>query len=113
MVQDVPNLIAVVGYTNASWTLGADVAAKTFTRLFGELQERGSTSATPTATGPPIETTPFMRMQSTYLLKGRGAIPTAGDRYPWLPRGNYFKDMWDAAHGSITTDIVSERRGSC
>ena len=28
MVQDVPNVINVFGYANASWTLGADTAAK-------------------------------------------------------------------------------------
>lgn len=25
MIQDMPNAISVIGYTNASWTLGADV----------------------------------------------------------------------------------------
>lgn len=99
MLDGVPNAIAVIGYTNASWTLGADVAAKSFTRLYAE---------TPTATPvcPPMKAVPFMKMQSTYLLKGRGSMPSAGDKYPWLPRGNYFSDIWEATYGSIRKDMV-------
>ncbi|KAL7007165.1 hypothetical protein EMMF5_003391 [Cystobasidiomycetes sp. EMM_F5] len=109
MVQDIPNAIAVVGYTNASWTLGADVAAKTLTRLLAHLQTHSLTSATPAIPkGEVIKASNFMKMESTYLLKGRGDMPGAGDKYPWLPRGNYFTDMWDATFGSIKQDIVSK-----
>jgi len=107
MMQDVPNILAVIGYTNASWTLGADVAAKTFTRLVQQLRQEGATSVTPVVKGHNVKKTSFMKMESTYLLKGRGNMPSAGDVYPWLPRGNYFSDMWDATYGSISTDVVS------
>lgn len=48
-----------------------------------------------------------MRMSSTYLLKAKGDMPSAGTRYPWLPRASYFSDMYDAKYGSIQTDMVS------
>jgi hypothetical protein len=110
MISDVPNLIAVIGYTNASWTLGADVAAKTLTRLMSKLDEQGQRSATPVVpddNGVIMNRVSFMKMQSTYLTKGRGDMPSAGDKYPWLPRGNYFSDMWDATYGNVMQDIVS------
>jgi cation diffusion facilitator CzcD-associated flavoprotein CzcO len=110
MISDVPNLVAVIGYTNASWTLGADVAAKTLTRLMSKLDEQGQRSATPVVpddNGVIMNRVSFMKMQSTYLTKGRGDMPSAGDKYPWLPRGNYFSDMWDATYGNVTQDIVS------
>jgi cation diffusion facilitator CzcD-associated flavoprotein CzcO len=106
MIQDVPNLIAVIGYTNASWTLGADVAAKNLVRLLAQTQRSRSLSATPRSLAQ-TEVTPFMKLQSTYLLKGRGHMPKAGTVYPWLPRGSYFGDMWDATWGDISKDIVS------
>ena len=110
MISDVPNLVAVIGYTNASWTLGADVAAKTLTRLMSRLDEQGQRSATPVVpddNGVIMNRVSFMKMQSTYLTKGRGDMPSAGDKYPWLPRGNYFSDMWDATYGNVMQDIVS------
>lgn len=106
MMQDLPNAIVVIGYTNASWTLGADVAAKTLTRLMKRTLENGRTSATPTLPND-VNPRPFMEMTSTYLLKGRGEMPSGGDRYPWLPRRNYFSDIWDATYGDVTKDIVS------
>lgn len=109
MMQDIPNAIVVIGYTNASWTLGADVAAKTLTRMLKRLKVDGITSATPTLPDG-VHPQPFMQMSSTYLLKGRGEMPTGGDRYPWLPRRNYFSDMWDATFGDISRDIVSHFR---
>lgn len=106
MMQDLPNAIVVIGYTNASWTLGADVAAKTLTRLMKRTLKEGRASATPTLP-PGVNAKPFMEMSSTYLLKGRGEMPSGGDRYPWLPRRNYFSDIWDATYGDVSKDIVS------
>jgi len=105
MLQDTPNVIVVIGYTNASWTLGADVAAKTLTRMLKALEKNGGKSATPTLPDG-VQAQPFMQMASTYLLKGRGQMPSGGDRYPWLPRRNYFSDLWDAKYGDITKDVV-------
>ena len=113
MISDVPNVIAVIGYTNASWTLGADVAAKTLTRLMARLKESSQRSVTPVVPRDSgMKQLPFMKMQSTYLLKARGNMPSAGDKYPWLQRGSYFGDIWDATYGSVTQDIVSRAGAS-
>ena len=107
MLQDLPNCLSVVGYTNASWTLGADVAMKTLTRLMAHQRKHGYLAATPTISKErDIQAVPFMKMDSTYLLKGRGEMPKAGDKYPWLARGSYFSDMRDATWGDITQDMV-------
>ena len=109
MLQGVPNLLCVVGYTNASWTLGADVAAKTLSRVLAYTQSNNLHSATPqVAKGSDVQPTPFMKMESTYLLKARGVTPKAGTKYPWLPRGSYFTDMRDATYGTIEQDMVSK-----
>jgi len=104
MIQDMPNLIAVIGYTNASWTLGADVAAKTMNRMMKYQRQNNYAAAIPTAPQDVTQQS-FMKMTSTYLLKGKGDMPAAGDRYPWLPRASYFSDMWDAKYGSIQQDM--------
>jgi cation diffusion facilitator CzcD-associated flavoprotein CzcO len=108
MIQDVPNLITIIGYTNASWTLGADVALKTLTRVMDALQRSGRSSATPClAPGSQVQRVPFMKMKSTYLLRGNGEMPYAGDRGPWVRRGSYFGDLWGATYGDVMEDLVS------
>jgi len=105
MLQDLPNLIAVIGYTNASWTLGADVAAKTMTRIMKYQKQNNFAAAAPTAESD-VTHQSFMKMSSTYLLKAKGSMPDAGSRYPWLPRSSYFYDMWDAKYGTIEQELL-------
>ncbi|KAG9238016.1 monooxygenase flavin-binding family protein-like protein [Amylocarpus encephaloides] len=48
MIQDVPNAAVVVGYTNASWTLGSDTAALLMCRILKRMRRLNLTSAAPT-----------------------------------------------------------------
>src|SRR3546814_7027663 len=40
LIQDVPNLGIIVGYTNAPWTLKADLSARYLCRLFNYMDEK-------------------------------------------------------------------------
>jgi hypothetical protein len=71
-------------------------------------RKNGYAAAVPTVSADNnVEVVPFMKMNSTYLLKGRGDMPSAGNQYPWLPRASYFSDMWEAKYGSLDRDMVS------
>lgn len=108
MIQDVPNLMTIIGYTNASWTLGADVALVTLTRVMDQLLKSRRLSATPCVPrGKEVNRVPFMKMRSTYLLRGNGQMPHAGDRGPWVRRGSYFSDLYGARYGDVVEDLVS------
>ena len=45
MYSDVPNLASVFGYTNASWTLKADLVCEYVCRLLNHMDRKGSASA--------------------------------------------------------------------
>ncbi len=47
MLSDVPNMAMSVGYTNASWTLRADLSARWFCSLLRHLERTGRTVAVP------------------------------------------------------------------
>ena len=49
MLSGVPNLSMVIGYTNASWTLKADLVNRYVCRLLQHLDAHGYVSATPVA----------------------------------------------------------------
>lgn len=103
MLQDMPNAAFVIGYTNASWTLGADTTAQLLVRLLKHMDRNGLTSAVARApAGAKINEKPVLNLTSTYIVKAKGTFPKAGDVAPWLPRTSYFSDYPSARWGNVT-----------
>ena len=105
MLQDVPNLFFIFGYENASWTLGADVAAKLFVRICKRMTNRNYTVVVPhleITEHTPVK--PMMSLNSTYL-KNAGAILPKGGIGQWSPKSNYFTDLASAKWGDIASDL--------
>jgi cation diffusion facilitator CzcD-associated flavoprotein CzcO len=102
MLHDLPNAALVLGYTNASWTLGADATAQTLCRLLHEMERTGARAVVPRLAHPEkMEARPLFDLNSTYIKKGEGMFPKAGDRGPWKARSTYFRDIGEAKWGSI------------
>jgi cation diffusion facilitator CzcD-associated flavoprotein CzcO len=91
MFSGVPNLAFIFGYTNASWTLKADLAADYVCRLINHMDRRGFVSATPVA-GPDVKPVPFLDFTSGYVQRALGTLPRQGDRKPWRLNQNYLLD---------------------
>jgi cation diffusion facilitator CzcD-associated flavoprotein CzcO len=102
MLQDLPNASLVIGYTNASWTLGADATAQTVCRLLNEMAGKGASAVIPRIAHPEkMNSMPVLDLNSTYIKKGKGVLPKTGDSGPWRARTNYFTDIREAKWGSI------------
>ncbi|KAE9366831.1 monooxygenase flavin-binding family protein-like protein [Stipitochalara longipes BDJ] len=109
MLQDMPNAAFVIGYTNASWTLGADATAQTVCRLMKHMNSINASSAVPRLpVGQKIKSAPVLNLNSTYIEKAKGQLPRAGDVAPWLPRANYLADYWTSNYGNVTTGMEFE-----
>ncbi|KAM5369010.1 hypothetical protein ACJZ2D_009213 [Fusarium nematophilum] len=105
MLQDVPNMLFMTGYENASWTLGADVSARLFVRILLMMRERNATVAVPrVSTSKDMPVKPMMSLTSTYL-KNAGAVFPKGGTGLWSPKSNYFVDIAGAKWGNISTDL--------
>ena len=109
MLEDLPNMATVIGYTNAPWTLGADATAFLICRLLKHMKGKRLASAIPTIERPEsMKAIPFLNLSSTYIQRGKNAIPKAGDKAPWTPRKSYFSDIWDAQYGDVTKGMRFE-----
>ncbi|VUC22996.1 unnamed protein product [Clonostachys rosea] len=104
MLSDVPNLAFMIGYVNASWTLGADTTAHLVCRLLQHMQKKGKTSAVPRLPNH-IKPRPMWDLDATYVKKAQKTMPKCGDSGPWRGRTNYFYDLWRAKNGSITAGL--------
>jgi cation diffusion facilitator CzcD-associated flavoprotein CzcO len=104
MLEDLPNCAFVIGYVDASWTLGADATAQHVCRLLKQMEKEGVVEVTPRRSEEEkasMKQAPLLSLSSTYIKKGGNVLPLAGDRGPWKPRSYYFKDLAMAWFGNM------------
>ena len=91
MFSGVPNFAWCLGYTNASWTLRADLTSQYVCRVLNHMKRRGYTQAVPDSrTGVPTSTLrPILDLSSGYVLRAADRLPKQGHRWPWIMRQNY------------------------
>jgi monooxygenase len=100
MFSDVPNLVMVFGYTNASWTLKADLVSAYVCRLLKRMDARGTPIATPRPE-PSLIPEPFLDFQSGYVQRSAAVLPKQGSKRPWKLFQNYTLDMLSLRLGRI------------
>ncbi|AOH86768.1 FAD-containing monooxygenase EthA [Sphingomonas panacis] len=105
MFSDVPNLALVFGYTNASWTLRADLASSYVCRLLNTMRRRGARQVTPRLGGRPVSALPFVDFTSGYIARAAGKLPKQGDRRPWRMRQNYVADLLGLRFSRVDRDL--------
>jgi len=100
MLGNVPNLVAVFGYLNASWTLKADLVSEFVCRLLNEMKARGYRRVVPV---PPedMKVQAFASFSSGYLLRAMDRIPKQGTKHPWVYNQNYVLDLGSLRYGSL------------
>lgn len=92
MLSDVPNFVFTIGYTNASWTLKADLVADFVCRLLAHMDEHGVRRAV-APRDPSVGEEQLISFTSGYIQRALDELPKQGDREPWKLRQNYLKDL--------------------
>ncbi|MGY1744366.1 flavin-containing monooxygenase [Blastococcus sp. SYSU D00695] len=105
MVSGVPNFTMTIGYTNASWTLKADLVARYVTRLLAHLERTGTAIATPLAPADP-ERAPFLGLTSGYVQRSLDLLPKQGGRAPWKLHQNYVRDLLLLRRGPVEDEGI-------
>ncbi|MEV6772237.1 NAD(P)/FAD-dependent oxidoreductase [Nocardia sp. NPDC051030] len=109
MLSDVPNFAFIIGYTNASWTLKADLVCEYVVRLLRHMDAKGYAKATPIR-DPSVGTSPFLNFEPGYVLRALDILPKQGDRAPWKLHMNYLRDLPKLRYGKLTDPaMVFER----
>jgi monooxygenase len=109
MFADVPNLSYTFGYTNASWTLKADLTAAYLCRLLNHLERSGTHIAVP-ARDPEMAEVPFLDFTSGYVQRARDILPKQGARQPWRVTQNYAKDLAALRFGRLEDGVMQFSR---
>ncbi|MGJ8669847.1 MAG: flavin-containing monooxygenase [Oceanococcus sp.] len=93
LLQDIPNMGAVYGYTNAPWTLKADIASGYICRLLNYMDEHGHEVAVAHPnSGSQGEGSVMDTLNSGYVRRAAHTLPRQGKDLPWKVLNDYKVD---------------------
>ena len=101
LLEGIPNMAIMFGYTNASWTLKIDMACQYVLRLLNYMHKEGYKTVRPQAESEQEQVTRQVVMQpdtvlgalsAGYVSRAKDELPKQGDRYPWHVNNNYVTD---------------------
>ncbi len=109
MFSGMPNFAWCVGYTNASWTLRADLSSQYVCRLINHLDAKGVDYGMPDPRGASGEAAPILDLTSGYVTRVAGLLPQQGASSPWTIRQNWLLDSRDMKKTDLDQEMVFGR----
>lgn len=107
MLQDVPNAAYLMGYTNASWTLGVDAKAQFICRLLQYLEKLKLAIVVPKLQGKDkLDEKRLLDLNATYVVRAERELPKAAHQKPWQPYDNYLSELLFARYGKIDDCLI-------
>ena len=95
MVSDVPNMVSVFGYINASWTLRADLTAEWVCRALNHMSSTQTTKMVPVVPDA-LKDMPtkdwIADFPAGYMQRSMHLQPRQGDQPPWVNSQNFRKE---------------------
>ncbi|HWA60347.1 MAG TPA: NAD(P)/FAD-dependent oxidoreductase [Caulobacteraceae bacterium] len=110
MYDGVPNLASVFGYTNASWTLKADLTAEYVCRLLNHMTKTGTTECRPVNAEPDMAPSPWLDFSSGYVTRAMDRFPKQGAKAPWRVHQNYALDLLAFRYGRLEDGVMTFSR---
>jgi monooxygenase len=109
MYGGIPNMAYAFGYTNASWTLKAELGAKYVCRLIKYMDSHRHAIAVPRP-DPKVAERPYLDFTSGYVVRAGDTLPKQGARRPWKVHQNYFLDVLTLRFGRIDDGVLEFSR---
>ncbi len=101
MLGEVPNFAFCVGYTNASWTLRADLSSTFVCRVLNTMSAGGYTVAKPSLDASQLTPRPILDLSSGYVQRALDQFPQQGAEAPWHLAQNYLVDLAQMRLGEV------------
>lgn len=111
LMENLPNFSWILGYTNASWTLKADLSAAYLCRLFNYLDEHHYAVATPCdRVGCKMGESVMGGLTSGYISRAQERMPRQGRKMPWATSSHYPSDKVMLLRDPIDDGILDFER---
>ena len=106
MLTGVPNMANTFGYTNASWTLKADLTARYVCRLLNHMRKTGARQCVVPALAPDAPLRPWTDFSSGYFERAAGQLPRQGVTRPFKLNQNYLSDRVAMRFGAVDDGVM-------
>ena len=104
-LSGLPNAIMTFGYTNASWTLKADLTAVYACRLLNYMRQHGYQKVVPIRDASVAEQD-YLSFTSGYVQRASKILPKQGSRAPWQVNQNYIKDIFLIKYARLNDGVM-------
>jgi monooxygenase len=106
MFSDVPNLAAVFGYINASWTLKADLISNYVCRVLNLMDRKGASQVTPRRGDETAVANFVEKFTPGYMQRAVACWPKQGAKAPWRVNQNYIRDIWALRWSPVDNGVL-------
>ena len=106
MLTHLPNMAFPIGYTNASWTLKADLVSEFVCRVLNYMDAKGFDTVEPQHPGSSVDERPLMDFTPGYVLRALDYLPKAGHVAPWRLKQNYLLDLRLIRRGKVDDEAL-------
>jgi monooxygenase len=106
MLSGMPNMAFTIGYTNASWTLKADLVSEFVCRVINYMDANGYDTVVPQHPGDSVDERPLMDFTPGYVLRALDYLPKAGSVSPWRLKQNYLLDRQLIRRGRVDDEAL-------
>jgi cation diffusion facilitator CzcD-associated flavoprotein CzcO len=107
LLEGLPNFAWIVGYTNASWTLKADLASGYLCRLIQHLDAHGlGVAVARDVEGCMLDESVMGNLNSGYIQRGGALLPRQGTKAPWRVTHHYPSDKAQLQDGPIDDGVL-------
>jgi monooxygenase len=106
MFSGIPNFAITFGYTNASWTLKADLVSEFVCRVINYMDANGFDTVVPEHPGASVDELPFMDFTPGYFQRSMHLLPKSGSKAPWRLKQNYFLDLRLIRQGKVDDEAL-------
>ena len=106
MLSGMPNMAFTIGYTNASWTLKADLVSEFVCRVLNYMDAKGFDTVEPQHPGNSVDERPLMDFTPGYVLRALDYLPKAGHVAPWRLKQNYLLDLRLIRRGKVDDEAL-------
>jgi monooxygenase len=113
MFSNIPNLAYSFGYSNASWTLKADLISAYVCRLLNHMKVSGTDICVAVPKGVQSADQGMMNLSSGYVERAKGLVPMQGDIDPWIVHHDYPSDKKLMRYGKLEDGAMTFRKAYC
>lgn len=106
MFEDLPNFGMTFGYTNASWTLKADLTSEYICRLIKLMDKKGVRQVTPRNHDAAVHQEDMISLASGYIQRAADKLPKQGNKAPWKLNQNYTLDLMMLRFGKMEDGVI-------